>query len=454
MPIESAQSLRNRGQLARKAFPRKELGVFTPVDRDPALAIQTRDKGRIPELVPIRHQRMAASEFAFFRGSAGLMAYDLSHQAQTDVQLVICGDAHISNFGLYASPERRLVFDLNDFDEAAPGPWEWDVKRLLTSAILAARENGFPADATTVLVEKAARQYREMLQDMLTLPAIERHYVSVDESDIANEVRTGGIKGLAKTTAKARKRDADRTIAHLMQPDKMGYIRFVENPPILTHALDIPRHDIERLFAEYRETTLPDINLLMSTYEVSDVAMRVVGVGSVGTRCYLVALTAPEGNGIVMQVKEAMKSVVQTFSQPNSTTPRTLPEGATDGQRIVIHQRILQAVSDPFLGHIAGPKRSFYSRQYRDAKGSFDTTAMDLESLSNYVSLCATMLARAHSQSPYAHWVGGYMGDSATIDVAFTSWCTQYAEQVSKDYQDYLQAIAEGRVEVAPEIIS
>ena len=451
MTTESAQAQRTRGRLARKAIPRKALGELTLLDRDPAAMIQRRDKGRLARLVPLRHQRMSASEFAFFRGSAGLMAHDLALQAHTDTQLVICGDAHINNFGLYASPERRLMFDLNDFDEAAPGPWEWDVKRLLTSAILAAKEIGATPEEIADITQNGARTYRIAMQDMLAKPALERHYVSVDSTTIAAEVREGGIRGFAKTAHKARKRDADRTIAHLMTPDRMGFLRFKDDPPILTHTSDMSRKDFEELFLQYRESALSEISFLLSRYEITDVAMRVVGVGSVGTRCYLVALTGPEGNGMVLQVKEAAESVVTHFSEPNMTTPPTLTARMSEGNRVVTHQRILQAVSDPFLGHIIQAGRSYYVRQYRDAKGSFDTTVMDVETLKNYVALCSTLLARAHSQSPYAHWVGGYIGDTSAFDLAMLSWCTQYSDQVSRDYQRYLEAIEAGRVSVSME---
>lgn len=451
MTTESAQAQRIRGRLARKAIPRKALGEFTALDRDPAAMIQRRDEGRLARLVPLRHQRMSASEFAFFRGSAGLMAHDLALQAQTDTQLVICGDAHINNFGLYASPERRLMFDLNDFDEAAPGPWEWDVKRLLTSAILAAKEIGASPDEVADITQNGARTYRTVMQEMLAKPALERHYVSVDSTTIAASVREGGLRGFTKTTQKARKRDADRTIAHLMTPDRMGFLRFKDDPPILTHTGEMSQRDFEELFLQYRDSALSEIGFLLSRYEITDVAMRVVGVGSVGTRCYLVALTGPEGNGMVLQIKEAGESVVTHFSEPNMTTPQTLTKDMSGGDRVVTHQRILQAVSDPFLGHIVQGGRSYYVRQYRDAKGSFDTTTMDVETLKNYVRLCATLLARAHSQSPYAHWVGGYIGDTDAFDVAILSWCTKYSEQVSRDYRRYLEAIEDGTVSVAME---
>lgn len=446
MTTETAQSQLSRGRLARKAIPRKSLGEFTPLDRDPVALVLRRDEGRIAELVPLRHERMAASEFAFFRGSAGLMAHDLAKQKQTDTHLVICGDAHINNFGLYASPERRLVFDLNDFDEAAPGPWEWDVKRLVTSAVLAARENGESPEDVRQIAVATAGAYRSHLHELLKLSALARHYVSVDESDLASAMKDRGVKELKAITKKAKRRDSDRAIARLMGPDNMGYIRFKEDPPILTHHDNATRGLLEELLEKYRSTTLPDIDFLLSRYEITDIAMRVVGVGSVGTRSHLVALTGPEGDGLILQAKEAGESVVTHFSDYNATTPETLNSEMTGGQRVVSHQRILQAVSDPFLGSVEWNGISYYLRQYRDAKGGFDTTVMDHEGLGMYVRLCGQMLARAHSQSPLAHWVSGYIGDTTVFDEAIASWCLRYADQVASDFEAFQEGIRDGRV--------
>lgn len=448
MNRESAASQRERGVRARKAIKRKELGVYTPVDRDPAEVIKMRDAGRIPELVPLRHARMAESEFAFFRGSAGLMAFDLAHQAQTDTHLVICGDAHLNNFGLYASPERRLVFDLNDFDEAAPGPWEWDVKRLLTSAILAAKEIDATRDQIEEIVLAGARAYCESLQQLLEMSALDRHYVSIDEDAIANRVRDEALKEFGRVTTKARKRDADRTVAHLMEADRMGFVRFKEDPPIVTRVESGTAEDLESLFSRYRQTTMPDIGFLLSRYEITDFVRRVVGVGSVGTRCYLVALSGPEGTGFVLQIKEAVRSVIDRFAVPNATTPLADRGEIEQGERVVDCQRILQAVSDPFLGYVSVGGRDYYVRQYRDAKGSFDTRRMDTPLLEDYVALCASMLARAHAQSPLAHWVGAYIGDGDAFAKAMLAWCQAYSEQVTRDYERYLQAIKAGEVDV------
>lgn len=451
MTTETAESQRSRGRLARKAIPRRKLGEFTPLDRDPVALIVSTDEGRIPELIPLRHERMAASHFAFFRGSAGLMAHDLAQQAQTDTHLVICGDAHINNFGLYASPERRLVFDLNDFDEAAPGPWEWDVKRLVTSAVLAGRENGLSAEDISDLATATATAYRQGLAKLLEMPSLARHYVSIDETDLAAAIKDHGVKQLKAATRKAKRRDSDRAIAQLMGPDNMGFIRFKEDPPILTHHDNATRDELQHLMEQYRSTTLADISFLLSRYEVTDIAMRVVGVGSVGTRCHLIALTGPEGEGLVMQAKEAGESVVTAFTKPNFTTPETLTEEMSGGERVVSHQRILQAVSDPFLGSVSRNGISYYLRQYRDAKGGFDTTIMDGEGLRMYSALCAQMLARAHSQSPLAHWVNGYIGDSDVFDKAIAKWSLAYADQVKIDFNAFHDAIQDGRVSVFSE---
>lgn len=409
------------------------------------------DEGRIPELVPLRHERMALSHFSFFRGAAGLMAHDLAQQDHTDTHLVVCGDAHINNFGLCASPERRLVFDLNDFDEAAPGPWEWDVKRLVTSTVLAARENGLDPEDIEQLAITTAAAYRQGLASLLTLPSLARHYVSIDESNLAAAMKDHGVKQLKAVTRKAKRQDSDRAISQLMGPDNMGYVRFKDDPPILTHQDNATREILEHLLGEYRATTLPDIDFLLSRYDVTDIAMRVVGVGSVGTRCHLIALIGPEGEGLVMQAQEARQSVVTQYSKPNSTTPETLTPHTPEGERVVSHQRVLQAVSDPFLGSVSRNGISYYVRQYRDAKGGFDTTMMDRERLGMYTVLCAKMLARAHSQSPWAHWVSGYIGDSDVFDNAIAQWSLAYADQVEKDFDAFHRAIQDGRISVFSE---
>ncbi len=447
LSTESAASQRARGKLARKAIPREELGTFVATERDPVALVAAQNQGRVARLIPLRHERMSASVFTFFRGTAGLMAFDLAQQPQTETQLVICGDAHINNFGLYASPERRLVFDLNDFDEAAPGPWEWDVKRLLTSAALAAKENGAEPKQVEEIVLKGAREYRTLLRNLLKMPSLERHYLSVDSSDIASSVRRSGVKAYSKQTEKAQRRDSDRVIAHLMAPDRMGFIRFKENPPVLTHVRDELEGDMASMFHRYQESTLPEIDFLLTRFTLTDIAMRVVGVGSVGTRCYVLALTGPEGRGLVLQVKEARQSVVAQYSTPNVTTPQTITPQMSQGERVIVHQRILQAVSDPFLGHLEGHRYDFYVRQFRDSKGSFDTTQMDVDGLSDYVSLCALMLARAHSQSPLAHWVSGYLGNSEKFDHAMVSWSMQYAQQAEEDYAQFMAALRDGKLE-------
>lgn len=446
---EPDTELEAKGVRGREKLPAKDLGVYTRVKRDPVKIVLEQNKGRLPHLIPLRHARMAASPFAFFRGAAGLMAFDLSHQKQTETQVVISGDAHINNFGLYASPERRLVFDLNDFDEAAPGPWEWDVKRLLTSAVLAAQENQVSKKKTAKIVREGAKTYRESLRTFAHMPALDRLYASVDSTTLAKNVREDGVKMLNKVTKKAWKRDADRTIQHLMGPNENGQTKFLEQPPILTDVSKEVEEHIGAALGKYQSSTSASIDYFLTQYRFTDVALRVVGVGSVGTRCYLVALSGPDEGGLILQAKEAGESVVTRYSKPNVTTPPTLAPGMTPGERVIVHQRILQAVSDPFLGYLKTPNHAFYVRQYRDAKGSFDTTAMTEQQLENYVELCAHLLARAHAQSPMVSWIAGYLGDEDDFDKAMVKWATAYAKQSCEDYEKFRQAIERGEVEAA-----
>lgn len=449
---ESDAELRERGKRGRQGTPRKQLGEYTATHRDPVKIIDDQNKNRLSDLVPLRHARMAASPFSFFRGAAALMAFDLSHQMQTDVQVVISGDAHINNFGLYASPERRLVFDLNDFDEAAPGPWEWDVKRLLTSAVLAAEENEVPAEGIDRIVSAGALMYRSVLDKMSRTHAVERLYTSVDSTDLAAQVRDEGVKMLEAVTKKAWRRDSDRTIQHLMGPDKFGVVRFLEQPPILTKLDERLARKLGRDFQKYRGSTLPEIEYFLTQMSLTDMSRRVVGVGSVGTRCYLFALSGPAGDGLILQAKEAGESVVTKYSEPNTTTPPTLTSEMSPGQRVVTQQRILQAVSDSFLGYFESEGRGYYVRQYRDAKGSFDTTEMDEEQLYAYVVLCSLLLARAHAQSPMSSWIAGYLGGSDTFDKAMVRWARAYADQSNRDYEAFKEAIAAGRIQSDEEL--
>ena len=321
--------------------------MFTPVDRDPVALIDAQDAGRLPELVPLRRERMSVSPFTFYRGSAGLMAHDLARQTVTGVHVVICGDAHLSNFGLYASPERRLVFDLNDFDEAAPGPWEWDVKRLVTSVVLGAMELGLRPKRVREAALACATGYRVALGRMVQRDSLERYYVRADAAAIAETLGRASREAFEAVNRKARSRTSAHAVDRMTETDARGRVRFLEQPPILTRPSgSAVEAELEEVFERYRGTIRADVALLLSKFTLTDIARRVVGVGSVGTRCYVLALTCLDGGNLVLQVKQALPSVITMEVTPNETTPQVVPPDAPEGLRVMAHQHVLQAVSD------------------------------------------------------------------------------------------------------------
>lgn len=434
----SADQLRADGKRYRRTVPIDDLGVFAPADRDPSAILDAQNATRLPELVDLRRERMSASAFSFYRGSARLMAFDLAHQIDTGQQIVICGDAHISNFGFFASPERRLVFDLNDFDEAAPGPWEWDVRRMITSVVVGARDRGFSADDTTHLAMQASQAYRRAMRRLSTLSALDRYYESVDDAGIAAALDASTVPAFTRLVEKARRRTSVQALDRLTEFDEHGQLQFREEPPVLTHLVDARARGVRELYREYMASAAPDIRLLLQKYRLIDGARRVVGVGSVGTRCFVVLLLDRLDQPLVLQIKEAVESVVTEFNLPNETTPATLGRHGHNGQRVVEHQRILQAVSDPFLGWGSASGHQFYLRQFRDMKGSVDLDRLELRGYEEYVIGCGLLLARAHAQSPAVHWIAGYLTKGVRFDAAMTRWANAYADQVAVDYQRYL----------------
>lgn len=441
-PAEDAATLRERGRARRRLVPRSQLGELPPLDRDPFALIEQQNAGRIPELVPLRYERMGQSVFSFYRGTAGLQAYDLAQQPHTELPVVVCGDAHLANFGIFASPERSLVFDLNDFDEAAPGPWEWDVYRLVTSVAIAARHLGFDDELVTSAARNAARRYRVTLRQLLDAYALDRYYFRVDERMITSNLDEATVAPFHQAIRKARKRTSQTAWNRLLAETDDGEHRFVEDPPVLTHARHVSPEEIQQLFRIYLRSVRPDIAVLVSSYRLTDIAHRVVGVGSVGTRCYVVALTGPSGGRVILQLKEAGTSVVEQYSGIGADALGVLPADAPAGRRVVSYQQVLQAVSDPFLGHLENGDRHFYVRQFRDNKASIDIDTLSVQQFLVYSSGCARLLARAHSQSPAGYAIGGYLGGGETADAAFARWAVQYLTRAEADYERFRDAAA------------
>jgi len=441
--IPTSKMNRSSGRVIREKIPFSAQSVFHPVDRDPVAIIESQNYFRIPELLPMRHKKMMGSPFAFFRGTALLMAHDLSYQAQSGIHVTICGDAHIGNFGFYTSPERRLIFDLIDFDEAAPRPWEWDLKRLITSLILSANELGFAANQIKEAVLQTASFYRQGLSLMSDMTSLERYFILGDEELFLERFSNSSREEFEKIINKAQKINSSHVISKMTETDPFGRRIFIENPPITTHLDSKLIDEVALYFRQYLKTVRPDIEMLLSQHVLTDITRRIVGVGSIGTRCYLLVLTCEDESHLVLQIKQANESAITQYNQKNFTTPDTMAHGLGNGYRVVSHQQILQAVSDPFLGYFSTTEGlDFYVRQFRDMKGTIDLSELDFETFKQYVINCGVSLARAHVQSPYANWINGYLGTGDGFDHAVFDWCLAYSEQIYQDYETYKKSMS------------
>ncbi len=439
------------GKDLRGSVPRKSQGAFTPDGRDPVDTIREQNSTRIQELVPVRMSRMLQSPFAFYRGGAALMAHDLAGEANTGVTVMSCGDAHLSNFGLFASPERRQLFDVNDFDEAGNAPWEWDVKRLAASIMIAGRENGYTEERARAAVVSAIGTYRSTLADLTARDALERYYLAVDVDTLT--ARAGDDQSLkqliAKTAKKARKRTSARVVEKITATSDDGEPRIVADPPILVPAPAELTDDVEGAFAQYLDSLRADAAALLGQFRVLDWALRVVGVGSVGTRCFIVLLGRDTPTGIetlFLQVKEAAQSVLQTYGRLGpSTMPPRAPSTGAQAWRVVAGQQILQAQSDSFLGYTPTVRgRDFYWRQFRDMKGSVAPELLTYDQFDQYGRGCAGVLARAHAQSPGSVTAAAYLGRSTEFDEAVGRFAAAYADQNEKDHAAVQAAVKAG----------
>jgi uncharacterized protein (DUF2252 family) len=440
-----------RGRALRKTAPRRSLAQLTPSTRTATEILVDQNAGRLTELVPLRFARMLADPFSFYRGSAAVMAADLAASPSSGIEIMCCGDAHVSNFGLYAAPHRSIVFDLNDFDEAAVAPSEWDVKRLITSAIIGGRHAGYPAKAIRRCVEEALAGYQTSLEAMLEeMNVLDRYYLRVEPEHYTGKVSKGLQAVIQKTISRARTRTSARVFKQITEIGPDGTPRLREAPPVLQHVDE----DIEALLVEsiqeYLSAVPADVALLLSHFRVTDVALRVVGVGSVGTRCYLVILVGPNGTPLILQIKEATRSVLEQYGgwpQPDTLTASVAANG--QGVRVTDGQQILQAVSDVFLGTTRKDGRDYYVRQFHDMKGTVDTEGMSPSTFSEYVVACAVLLARAHSQSANASILRGYVGTSDAVHRAVAEWSYAYADKSLDDFHQLRAAAKAGQIEVA-----
>jgi uncharacterized protein (DUF2252 family) len=436
---------RERGKALRSQVGRTAHGDWKPdaAREDPLTVLARENASRIQELVPIRMSRMVSSPFAFFRGAAGIMARDLATQDTTGVTVQACGDAHLSNFGVFASPERRLVFDLNDFDETAPGPWEWDVKRLAASAVIAGLDNGFAPDQCEAAARAAVEAYREWMRRYATFETLDVWYTLVDATRAVELSRSSDQRAGKRQLARTRERTSQRLLQRLATTD-VDPPQIVDQPPLLTHIdTEQYRGDLEDIYRSYLESLPDERRVLLEQFHAVDFARKVVGVGSVGTSCFVALLLDDSGAPLFLQVKQASQSVIQQASGRN--------DFEHEGRRVVAGQRVMQATGDIFLGWTRAAGLDGYVRQLADMKGSVRLDRLTPSTLVDYVEVCGWTLARAHARSGSAAVIGGYLGGSDVFDRAVAAFAVAYARQNVADHARLSEAIADGSVAATPE---
>jgi uncharacterized protein (DUF2252 family) len=418
--------------------------------------LEAQGESRVQELLPIRYWRMSASPFTFYRGAAAVMAADLAATPTSGLRVQACGDAHLSNFGVFAAPDRRLVFDLNDFDESLPGPWEWDLKRLAASFEIAGRENGYGRKQRDAVLATLGRQYRAAVRGFAGMRNLEVWYARLDEDAIREQLRNAGQKlsrKAEKGAAKARAKDSLRALGKLTEQVD-GEPRIVSRPPLVVPLEELlPEDDkidveamLRGILERYAETLKGDRRRLLETYALRHVAHKVVGVGSVGTRAWILLLTGRDDEDpLFLQAKEAQASVLEPYAGAS--------EFENHGRRVVEGQWLMQAASDSFLGWcpvvgIDGRRRDFYVRQLWDGKGSTEVEGMPPAGLEIYARLCAWTLARAHARSGDAVAIGAYLGSGESFDLALAEFSRLYADQNERDFAALKEAIDSGRLPV------
>ena len=432
-----------RGKAFREKVSRASQSDWAaPADRPDVIeTLQRSDRGRVPELLPIRYGRMRQSAFAFFRGSAAVMAWDLSRTPTTGIRVQACGDCHAANFGGFASPERRLLFDINDFDETLPAPWEWDVKRLAASVVLASRELGMGGGRCDDAVLDMAESYRQHMREYAEMRALEVWYSRMDAEVFIDEAKTAvARKRWQEVEQEARLQTAEHIFPKIADVVN-GRTRIVDHPPLVYHprSSELIRKHVTQMFHRYRETLPADRRLILDRYHIVDVARKVVGVGSVGTRCAVALLMASEHDPMLLQFKEALPSALEPYAGKSRY--------ANHGERVVIGQRMLQSASDVFLGWTCDDQgRAYYFRQLRDMKMKIDLANMTKGDWHEYVEICGWTLARAHARTGDAALIGGYLGTNDAFGTALSKFAASYADQAERDHATLVKAIRAGRL--------
>ena len=464
MPHMSEAESKASGKEARAKVPRNSHAVFEapPGRPDPVSLLEEQATTRVPELVPIRYGRMLVSPFTFFRGAALIMASDLSTTPHCGLTAQLCGDAHLSNFGIFGSPERQLVFDCNDFDETHPGPWEWDVKRLAASVVVAGRNRGHAKSVRSDAIVALGQTYRESMRQMATMSNLEVWYSHVDVAEVLagleSQAATSGSKVEARMAANVTKvMDKARTKDSMKALDKLTHVVdgervIISDPPLLVPVEELfPElefQQVEKMFRDilrrYRQSLPTDRRHLLEQYRFSQMARKVVGVGSVGTRAWVILLHGSSHEDVLfLQAKEAEASVLERFTKKS--------QYGNHGARVVAGQRLMQASSDIFLGWqradgVDGVSRDYYVRQLQDWKGSIDIETMVPRGLEEYGRLCALTLARAHARSGNRFAMASYLGNSTTFEKALAKFAESYADQNERDYEAFAAACKSGRL--------
>jgi uncharacterized protein (DUF2252 family) len=414
--------------------------------RDPIEQLIDSGVGRVPELLPIRYGRMMQSPFAFYRGTAAIMAADLAGLPVTGIRVQACGDCHLVNFGCFGTPERRLIFGINDFDETLPAPWEFDVKRLAASFVVAGRHNGFTANEAREAVKSCVRSYREQMREFSKMDVLEVWYFNIDAEAMLEDIQDDNAKARAKKrAAKAKDHDVlDEDFPELVTFEG-GVHRIRDNPPLIFHLQAEETAEVEirvrEAFDHYRSTLPEDRQLLLDRYEFKDIAMKVVGIGSVGTRCAIILLMGGADDPLFLQVKQAQASVLEPYVGKSTYS--------NHGQRVAMGQRLMQSVSDIFLGWADTDRgNQFYIRQMRDMKIKPMVELFSPSVMEQYAELCGRALAGAHARSGDAAKIAGYLGKKEDFDDALADFSEAYADQNEKDYKALVRAVQEGRLEV------
>jgi len=455
--IETSPSLKSHptldelyamGKSLREKCPRESHATWQPPDNrpDPLALMEESNKGRMPQLIPVRHGRMMKSPFTFYRGAALNMAADLAGTPASGIRVQACGDCHLMNFGAYATPERRVIFDINDLDETLPAPWEWDVKRLAASFVLACRDNGFSEEAAREAVLSCVRSYRERMAEYSTMHVMDVWYASIDVEDMIPRIQDEEARKRAqKRLTIARERSVlEHEFPELATSAGLAP-SIKENPPLIFHMRDVGheehRERVHRAFADYRETMQEDRRLLLDRFKLMDFALKVVGVGSVGTFCGILLLMASEHDPLFLQFKEARPSVLEAYAgqcqHPNH------------GQRIVHGCRMMQSASDLFLGWTKGELgRHFYIRQLKDMKIKPMVEVFTPGVMQQYAEICGWTLAHAHARSGEPAKISGYLGKGDKFDKAVADFSVAYADQSERDHETLMQAVRAGKLEV------